>query len=130
MNAPFRHVAHRRPIETSGDMIARVLARFAKTQEQIANDARLFRMRAKRETRAFIRDIRDEGDLLNRLHVHWLENVSEPPANIDQAISRLEHHLRVAKSHTGTHYANGNHFMSIKSRLFLARYVRRFGLPS
>lgn len=114
-------------INDTGDQIARALAKFAKSPQQLENEKRLFRFRAKRDLKAFIHNIRDERDMLNQLQMIALEYLVEPPATIDEAISRLERHMRVEKSFTGTVHAVGNHYMAVKQRLFLARYFRRFG---
>lgn len=115
-------------LDKTGDAIARALAKFAKSQAQIENDKRLFRFRAKRDARTVMRNIRNEFDLMNKLHLHWTEmNGSEAPTSIEEAISRLNRALRVEKSHTGTSYATGNAFAAIRSRLVMARYFRRFG---
>ncbi|MBB3144892.1 hypothetical protein FHS21_001293 [Phyllobacterium trifolii] len=126
MNVIAHNFRRASALDPTGDSIARALAKFTKSPAQIENEKRLFRFREKRDLRNLIGAIRDERDLLSRLHCVGLEGFTEPPVSIDQALSRLERMYRVEKSHTGTPFASGNRFMAIKSRLFLARFFRRF----
>lgn len=126
MNVIAHNFRRASALDQTGDSIARALAKFTKSPVQIDNEKRLFRFREKRDLRNLIGSVRDELDLLNRLHAHWIEYLSEPPVSIDEAITRLDRLYRDEKSRTGTPRANGNQFMAIKSRLFLARFFRRF----